>query len=106
MGQSQIVTGHRTPFDATFRPHILSCRLKLTWSEKTQMTSSVVELRKFWLYSDSTVFTWPLALGAGSEALGGQAVEAGQLGLGDHGADDGGLVPEDDGALVDIWSKH
>ena len=53
-----------------------------------------------------SVFTWPLALGAGSEALGGQAVEAGQLSLGDHGAEDGGLVPEDDGALVDIWSKH
>ena len=51
------------------------------------------------------ICTWPPALGAWSEALGGQAVEAGQLGLGDHGTQHRGLVPEDDRAL-DIWSKH
>lgn len=99
------MTGHRTPFDATFRPHILSCRLKLTCSEEAHLTSCLV----FELFKESfgcTVFTRPLALGAGSEALGGQAVEAGQLGLGDHGAEDGGIIPEDDRALVDIWSKH
>ena len=42
------------------------------------------------------ICTWPLAPGAWSQALSGQAVETGQLGLGDHGAEDGGLVPEDD----------
>ena len=60
-------------------------------------------LLNYTLFCD--ICTWPLALGAWSEALGGQAVEAGQLGLGDHGPQHRCFVPEDDRAL-DIWSRH